>query len=128
METIAPGMTAPEGSVTIPLMEPALDWARRSGDMIESRRTSRHERLGPVGVRMKTLLRGLDVPRRLFFSLRNPGWSVPDTLCMLLTDGILLCRRGRRGGEHRIWPKSQFRIAVQKLKLRGRIFKSMLMQ
>src|ERR1700744_3811660 len=88
METIAPGTTAPDGSVTIPLMDPALDWARRRGDIIESRKTDRQKRMRRVGVRMKTLLRFLDVPRRLFFSLRNPGWSVPETLCMLLMDAI----------------------------------------
>ena len=27
METVAPGMTAPDGSVTTPLIEPELDWA-----------------------------------------------------------------------------------------------------
>jgi hypothetical protein len=60
-------------------MEPALDWARRSGDITASRKTDRQKRMRRAGVRIETLLRFLDVPRRLFFSLRNPGWSVPQT-------------------------------------------------
>jgi hypothetical protein len=53
-------MTAPVGSVTTPLMEPALDWACRSGDTAESRKTSRQKTMLRVGVRMGSLLRFTD--------------------------------------------------------------------
>ena len=47
--------------------------------MIESRRTSRHERLGPVGVRIETLLRFLDVPGRVFFSWSGRSFVLPES-------------------------------------------------
>jgi hypothetical protein len=119
METIAPGMTAPDGSVTIPLMEPALDWARRRGDIPESRKTDKQKRMRRAGVRIETLLRFLDVPRGLFFSLRDPGWSVPETLCMLLMDAICSVDADEVAEATWIGPKSQFRIAVKTQPTRG---------
>jgi hypothetical protein len=45
METNAPGITAPVGSVTVPLIEPELDWASSLENTAEQTRMNREKRI-----------------------------------------------------------------------------------
>jgi hypothetical protein len=57
--TVAPGTTAPDGSVTVPLIEPELDCAWSTGNA-ENRKTSKKKRMLRVGMRMWSLLKFID--------------------------------------------------------------------
>jgi hypothetical protein len=54
--TVASGTTAPDGSVTAPLIEPELDCAWTVQNIAENTNTNANERMLRVGVRMKSLL------------------------------------------------------------------------
>jgi len=52
METYAPGITAPDGSVTVPLMVPEFDWACGADNTSENARANREKRMLRVNGRM----------------------------------------------------------------------------
>jgi hypothetical protein len=52
-----PGITAPDGSVTIPLTDPVFDCAWAVQDIAANTNTNRNERTLRLGMRMKCLLR-----------------------------------------------------------------------
>ena len=60
MVTVAPGTTAPDGSVTAPLMEPELDCAWTVENIAENTNTNTNERMLRVGMRIESLLRFTD--------------------------------------------------------------------
>jgi hypothetical protein len=59
IETVAPGTTAPEGSVTVPPMRPEFDCAYRVEKIREHRKTKRKKKMLRAGVRMGSLLEKL---------------------------------------------------------------------
>jgi hypothetical protein len=52
METTAPGITAPVGSATVPLIEPELDWAWSLKNVAEDTRMNRKKKMLRKGGRM----------------------------------------------------------------------------
>jgi hypothetical protein len=68
---VAPGTTAPEGSVTVPLIEPELDWAWIDPKIAENTNTNTNERMLRVGMRMRSLLRFLIFEIELLKNLQS---------------------------------------------------------
>jgi hypothetical protein len=60
METVAPGTTAPDGSVTVPPTEPEFDCAYRSEKTTALKKTRRKEKMLRADPRMESLLESAD--------------------------------------------------------------------